>query len=1574
MTKITALISLLFAGSLSIHAQNYLVPSGGISNDEVLDITEDSEGNVCAIGYFGGMATIGGSTFTASGISDIFVQKIDPLGNTLWAYNHGGNGLDRGTGIAVDGEGNILITGTFTQTTTIGSFTLSGASDQLEVFIAKLSPDGTVLWAQSCGGIDNDYAYSIAVDLENNVVVTGQFKGTAQFGGTTLISLLDDDFSEPSYDIFIAKLSSEGDWMWIQQGSATGDDRGLGITTDQSNNVYVCGQFSSSITFDFPHENDVENAGFVVKFDQLGQEDWFMKLAANHTLCNEIVFDGDDLLLVGDYTGQLLIETEEIEFVPFEYEHNIFILNISVGGDLNWYSTDGSDNWITATGIDFEDDGIVIGGTFLCTLTEYNIEFDEANFLSSGYADVFISRYDTEGVRQWSRNVGGPGRDACAGIVAGGDSPTIAGSFEHFFHAPGQVFFGDATCEIYGPVCGVYCTDEFYQKYTSIPSAGGKDAFFGRPIMLEREPFDFFERHEPGCNREVIEPCIIGTDPSTACQPYADQCPEEIIVCNQFDSLKVNTFIAKNVSDLHSLGPQFDFEWSTGETSPSILPLTSGTYWVQVTRKDGCDSYYDEVEVIVAPEICPLISDNINVNDEDCFTEEIEVCVPTPVSLWGETEPDWGYTWLTPGGDLIETDLVIAELPGGYSFTITDEYDCQWTTSVDVDFNYALEAIDPWMGAALGLVPIEDGSTINICEGDPITLQSGDGWLNDLYTTNVQVTWLMYLNGELINSSTILDEDAQPDTQTGISFQPLVPGVYEFVCTQSILNPEPCEGEVYYDEESISFTVEINSSVQALLDVSGEDSFCPGASTILTASGNGTISWTGPTGFFPDALTVEANEEGWYTATCLIEIGSCSDWTAESVYVSSETPPVVTSDPGDGIICPGESLTLTCELGTSYNWVGPLGELLGEGQSIEVETPGSYYCIQTNSNNCSLESNSIEAVAYSTPFLVASSNADLCFEGMVTVELVSNSIENVWWAAPLSNDLPIQTIIEPGQYSVSVEFCNIPTTLEIQVISTPVNVEIDLESPILCDGGSVELSAPDELNEILWWPEGITTSTLEVTEPGIYILLGANDIGCQQQSSIEVFAENTVAPSLEEITPCLGDDFTLDSNSPVDVIWSLDPLGEMILGENSTLEFEDFDTPTGVYVQTVDQNCGVLSDYLYIDVLNIQLSIGDTSLCLPSTLNLVAGTDFLGDVEWSWSPSILLTDPLESETGILTDESLTVTVTGVDEFGCVVEAQAEITQHIENTDLGSDIHQCEDETALLDTGWPEDYTIEWSTGATTSAIEITESGLYSVEVTSPDGCYSEDEIELTVHTYPEFDLGAIAYACQGEFVQLNTGLEGWNTLWSSGDETSWIYVIQSGVYFVEVNDGFCFASDQVEVIFNPVPNVHLPQDTTICFAMPPYEAELNLGDPEGTLVWSTGQTDPIITISNPGIYTASIYNDHGCGGEYEVEVIDECFGTLYIPNSFTPDGDGHNDVWQAYGENLNYLYIQIFNRWGEVIFEITDVEQAWQGQYRDGDHLVPDGIYPFRAEYALNDLYGSGIKEEILHGHISLIR
>ena len=196
--------------------------AGGVSADEGHRVTADLAGNSYVVGTFAGTATFGGATLTSSGASDGFIAKYSVAGTPLWAKRVGGSGQDRGTSLAVDGQGDTYVAGHFQGTADFGGTNLTADGNDAS-FLAAFNSSGAVRWAAKASGLDPEVDAAIAVDLDGQCYLSGSFAGTATIGNTTLAS-------RAAHDLLLARFTRDGALHWAGRiGALAGETAGVGL-------------------------------------------------------------------------------------------------------------------------------------------------------------------------------------------------------------------------------------------------------------------------------------------------------------------------------------------------------------------------------------------------------------------------------------------------------------------------------------------------------------------------------------------------------------------------------------------------------------------------------------------------------------------------------------------------------------------------------------------------------------------------------------------------------------------------------------------------------------------------------------------------------------------------------------------------------------------------------------------------------------------------------------------------------------------------------------------------------------------------------------------------------------------------------------------------------------------------------------------------------------------------------------------------------------------------------------------------------------------------------------------------
>jgi hypothetical protein len=210
----------------SVWSKGFFVdPDAGANSAETFQLALDSAGDSIFTGYFGGTIDFGAGPLVSAGGADLFCAKFDPSGSLLWANRFGGLEDQMGTGTALDTAGNIFVTGTFGGTLNFGLGVMS-ANGNGDVFLAKLDPLGNALWNQHYGdptSDNNGVIEFVAVDSSGNPTIAGGFFGNANFGGGILMGS-PSGLGVP----YVAKLTNAGGYGWAYLGTNLGVVGGLG--------------------------------------------------------------------------------------------------------------------------------------------------------------------------------------------------------------------------------------------------------------------------------------------------------------------------------------------------------------------------------------------------------------------------------------------------------------------------------------------------------------------------------------------------------------------------------------------------------------------------------------------------------------------------------------------------------------------------------------------------------------------------------------------------------------------------------------------------------------------------------------------------------------------------------------------------------------------------------------------------------------------------------------------------------------------------------------------------------------------------------------------------------------------------------------------------------------------------------------------------------------------------------------------------------------------------------------------------------------------------------------------------
>lgn len=1582
-------------------AQTYWTESyGSPTNEEVLDVVQTSDDHSIVVGYFSGSLTLGATDLFSEGNSDILIAKLDATGNVIWAKRAGGLEADRAYAVAIDNADNIYVTGYFFESADFDGMPASGIDRT--AFITKMNSDGDFLWVNTAGGEFGDTGYGVDVDDFGNVYFGGQFKGDGVFGSDLISSTFNPYSGEPSHDLFFSKLSaSSGNFIWTRTGVATKDDRLLGIDTDEEGNIYIVGEFSDSITFDFTYNNTAENIGLMTKFDPAGTQIWFNAFKATQSILYDVEWKDDNLYVTGDYRGNLFVEhsggTSSFAGVG---DYSIFATQLDENGGLTWLSSKYSENEVTSKqiAVDNEND-VFITGLFKCNFTELKEEYGNSSFISAGYRDIFIIEFNGTGEYQLGRQYGSERDDYCSGIVINAaNQVVISGAHGGNYNTPaGPLFVGDF--EEMSGIPSMNCGDPYYGHFSRHNSQGGKDIFLSAPFDPTRLPYDFYVQSGP-CTSDTTNPCIM-------------DCSDTIAICEP-DSILVLPH--------HTIfGPVYDYEWSTGSTERSIFVNATGDFYVNYHRSDECEFYTDTVHVIYELPEPPLISDAWGYNDYNLYTNIIDTCDADTICVYGHPG-DTTTVYLEWDFPMLDDSTICVSSTNRYFLSAYNEYGCYATNYIDIVMDtFALhDTLDPHILFADPMLEATD--TIVMCEDEIMSVFLIDSSFLHPYgfMPNKYVFW--YLDGVLEDSIRYFPMEFDDLELTDLS-----DGWHEI---NAILFNE-CADSVEYPLSRMFYVQNVNPVV----NLSGPDPYlCPGDTITIEADHFGTdILWDYGCldDFLDSAHYLVGPDSIWVYAQVDTIVGGKTCTGKGGYNINPYKIPNVYMDPEDGIICPGDSLLLTTPVGIEWEWIGPYGDVLGTDNTQYVNLPGFYHSIVTVEPGCVLTSHFVEAKEYSLPSLIIDEPV-LCVDGIATVEVIAPPIATIEWLPPLSGSESVMHIDSAGTYYVETSFCDFTVLDSIIIEEGDVISEISiLGDSIICPDEITLLSGNPGMAEYSWAPSGYSGMEFTTSDSGWYVLTVTDIYGCYGVSDT-VWISHYPAPDkpvINDTLLCLGDDVMLDVVSSDSAYWySLDGT---LLSDLDYIEYFNVMDEEFVIVKLKDSLCFSEADTVYIGIHESSeiptiysdslICEGDLALFSSDTSSAFTYVWILPDGSTIEAPTHSMISPDSTDSGIYGLYTYDVFCVS-DTVYSTLEVIPSPTVHLSATDT---LICPGDEVWLISTSTGD--SIVWNDSSTNDSLLIDTPGEFSYMASSGECYNNSDTILIAFKPFidPLDDIDSLI--CEGEDILIEIPSTDDITWLNLSDDTthlglSWLITDLDTnftmLYFAS-NDSMCpsvsatasitvMSPDAPEILFEDylcetdsaeicsyvdlgtydtyyewyladtlfgedeciifsgdggetveiklvVKSDYCETDTsfhTIEIIDSPYyylpeDTVMCIGEEfifDWPLDWEVDFIDSSLTDT---VYVYTIYDEYGCSAS-DTLLINFIACTTFEPNVFTPDGDGINDYLTFDVDKGQLISLKIINRWGNEIYSGPYID--WDG-YDSDRNPCSGGTYYFILGY-----------------------
>lgn len=1208
-----------------VMAQHWVQVGSGNGFMEASDLAVDLNGNTLATGYFTGIGNFGAINTISSGNSDIFLSKIDQTGNYQWVVTFGGVGTDRGNSIVVDNAGNSYVTGFFNDSIQIGSFNLVSEGAQ-DVFITKISPTGAVLWANKLGGAQADIGTSIAQLANGNIVVSGQFSGLVNFGSFGIQSL------NNSIDVFVVVLNpTDGSLVWSKTGGSKFDDTAVDIACDALGNMNLTGMFSDTMQFDVLHPNTSTNNAYLIQFSATGTENWFRRIAGS-TFVGVHALDcapTGNVYITGDYLGTLsFFGSTPLSLSGSEFSKS-FLAKYTSSGSVQWGEKLFSDHQIGTTALIVDtSENIWVGGNFECEFIQLQQFYDDGIFIALEGKDVFLSRYNANGVLGMAKHVPSDGNSNLNSLALSHlNSPNIAMSFSGATYVPTSNAFDTNNLNLWTSAgCNSnngFCGDPNYGEFSAISTSTTDDFIVGNCIDPLRSPFDFYLRSGGICDRSKRALDLEnGADTTQVCDINAPAL--------SFDSLFCESFMS--------------FTFSTNST-----PLGNGFFQYEMISNNtstNCSPNFSDSIVISAfgasPAI-PTISDNLGININEINTNTIELCGNSNVVLFTADANQNSVSWYENNTLISNDTFAMASNTGNYQLLVTDSNGCQALNELMVIFYDSLPDFELRLDLPDTVVSCDNElEAINFLVFDSLTNPFG---------TNTCLG--QFFSGTSINQYQV---EGSVTTSPIVQQQSIFCGaIGSLLITDSGMVQVTIDVSIYNacDTLNVTFTdsilVVINpapASTTFSFNITGPAYICPQDTIQLMGTGDTTFTWFGPNQVGSTDSIIYVFEAGTYSIsfsysdTNQYQCASSNSGIAE-FNVQSYTPPVITVN--QSLLCPGDSAILiasTSMANPSYNWQGPNGNIAINDSIISVGTFGDYYCVVSNAE-CALESNTISILQYTSPEINSSTGNVICDNESLTLFVDSVFATSVNWLSPLTGNNFTNTVNGPGNFQCEIVGCGILTTASFEVFADTNTVQIS-QLTVLCEDSSTSISMDSTYFDYQWSNGQSNQHTILVSDSGFYAVTVIDQNNCTHSDTIHISINQVFSTfNLSQDTVlCGGDSIQLSALS----------------GLENWLWFPNLESSESIWVESngnytlkaIDTNgCASVSGTITILFKDTKLQLSEMDslrICEGESVEVSVLNPGLVQVNWS--------------NGSMNESSISLTETGdyfataIDSSGC----------------------------------------------------------------------------------------------------------------------------------------------------------------------------------------------------------------------------------------------------------------------------------------------------------------------------------
>lgn len=914
------------------------------------EVATDAIGNIYIGGWFSGTTNFGSVSLTSNGAKDYFLMKKTSAGQLIWVKKIGGLGNEELLyEMKVDNAGNTYMAGVFSGTITVVTAPLTsfGGTDG---FLIKIDSSGNHLWSKSLGSSSDDQATSVRFDNQGNVIVSGFFRTTGNFGGVSLTS-------SGSADVFVAKFSSAGNTLWANKYGSTAYDQNYALTTDNAGYIYISGNVGATITFG----NSTASGTYFAKLSSTGTPLWARSISGIYTSYQMQNDARGNIILIGWFTNSINLMGKISLSSYMANDQDVFIAKIDSSGNPSWAYAANSPGAQYGLSLALDANGDI----YMAGQTSDSLNYRGHKKRGIGGVDAFVLKVDSTGGFIESKIFGSTLIDESHGVAA-----STAGTFYMVGTYRQNQYFDNVL--VPGSVSGSGYLAKLelnLMPQPTLPASGiqtfnvGRDSMnvrftkgngSGRLVLARKgtpvnaSPFDqnvynanniFALGHQIGNGNFVVfngvdsSFLLKGLDPNslyylsvveyngagdsvnylTANQPSVSQYtkPDATVSGNL-------TFCSGDSTKLTATGGNnLSYQWYKdssplqGATAQTFHASSNGIYTAHVSNSAGT-SISNAIQVVVKP--LPPANITFSGNDSICSPDSVLLTVP-----YYSTNT---YQWKLDNVNINNgfNNSLWVKSSGSYSVKVTDNVSTCFANS------------------SAQRIVVSQPPVLNFSMSNNDTICSGDTLFISATPANGINTFQWWVNNSIISGA----NSAQLGVTTGGSYA--LSAMYANSCSH------------LYSPISVVVISLPNTSVAQI----GNTTFCLGDSVVFQAnSGNGyTYEWfNASTSLNLYSARLAVMNSGNYSVKVTDKF-NCSKISSAINVTANPLPSALIASPAASSLsfCFGDSISLLAQTtaGLQYQWLNnglPIPQ--STDSVLVVKNTGVFAVRVTDSNTCS---------------------------------------------------------------------------------------------------------------------------------------------------------------------------------------------------------------------------------------------------------------------------------------------------------------------------------------------------------------------------------------------------------------------------------------------------------------------------------------------------------------------------------------------------------------------------------------------------------------------------------------------